>query len=41
MSALLERLKNLPNDTIVYHTSLMAGCGREPRFIDATSVRFH
>jgi len=35
MSALLERLKNLPNDTIVYHTSLMQDTSGA-RFIDAT-----
>jgi len=35
MPALLERLKNLPDDTIVYHTSLMQDAAGA-RFIDAT-----
>jgi ABC-type uncharacterized transport system substrate-binding protein len=35
MPALLERLKHLPDDTIVYHTSLMQDASGA-RFIDAT-----
>jgi PAS domain S-box-containing protein len=37
MPALLERLKHLPDDTIVYHTSLMQDASGT-RFIDATQA---